>query len=353
MRREIQIAKADGFIILDQTKDHLIWESPRLDERYFTFKRRASNDLKDIFRSFVTPDILASALDQFDYEDYILANKSSWHHIPSIQELYIALAITIRIQGLHRTPQKIAKNTEPLREAIRDAKDYFQKLNPRLSIPGINILSKIIAMPLFSATMYEDICKNFQNIVFQIGETCAGDEKLFHFTGKTKDIRLVPNKPGRIGLWNYELCAPLPHGGQFLLHTRMSHGGETVHVSEIVKKWTDIINQYDRNNTLLTFDSYYMDNSSRKVLADSGVKYVASFSSSRFKAFTDIMTHQVANPGEWTGLYNPETSESVIYHWSNDRNIGKKWVMSNACQKNVKGQNTTSIPLFDLYKVTF
>ena len=33
----------------------------------------------------------------------------------------------------------------------------------------------------------------------------AGDEKLFHFTGKSGDVRLVKSKPDQIGLWFYEI----------------------------------------------------------------------------------------------------------------------------------------------------
>jgi hypothetical protein len=201
--------------------------------------------------------------------------------------------------------------------------------------------------------MYEDICANFQKTITQIGESCAGDEKLFHFTGQSRDIRLVPSKPGRVGLWNYQLCVPMQHGGQYLLHTRLSVGGEGLAVSEVVRKWSSIIKSYDFKGTLLTMDSYYMDNTSQRLLSEENIKYVASFASDRFKTFKNVMEAKVNVPGDWYGLHHPGKKESVIFHWSNDHRVGKKWVMSNACRKVVSNANTTSVPIYDLYKVTF
>lgn len=58
-----------------------------------------------------------------------------------------------------------------------------------------------------TAEYTEDISKNFQKFVLELGNSCVGDEKLFHYTGLTKDIRLVVSKPGRVGLWFYAVCS--------------------------------------------------------------------------------------------------------------------------------------------------
>jgi hypothetical protein len=47
-----------------------------------------------------------------------------------------------------------------------------------------------------------------------------------HFTGNNGDIRLVITKPVTVGLWFYELCAPLSSGGSFLLRTKLHQAEE-------------------------------------------------------------------------------------------------------------------------------
>ena len=49
----------------------------------------------------------------------------------------------------------------------------------------------------------------------------SGDEKLFHFTGNSCHIMLVPLKPSRIGLWMYELVTQLGNGLPILIHMRI------------------------------------------------------------------------------------------------------------------------------------
>jgi hypothetical protein len=61
----------------------------------------------------------------------------------------------------------------------------------------------------------------------------------------------------------------------------------------MVKYWCDIINSYPDNQTMLLFDSYYMDNSSRVILEQSGVKYLASFNPFRFKTVEEDLEPKV------------------------------------------------------------
>jgi hypothetical protein len=135
-------------------------------------------------------------------------------------------------------------------------------------------------------------------IFFPIGSICAGDEKLFHHTGGTKDIRFVPSKPARIGLWFYELAIPLSSGAQYLLYTKL------LPVATIVRYWCYIIISYPDNQTMLLFDRYYMYNSSKVILEQSGVIYLASFNPFRFKAVEEDLEPKVTKEGEWAGLYN-------------------------------------------------
>ena len=180
----------------------------------------------------------------------------------------------------------------------------------------------------------------------------AGDEKLLYFTGNSIDIRLIPAKPSRIGIWFYELCSKLRNGGQYLLYSRVHHGGECIPVANVANNWATIIQRCGHPQTLLTMDYYYLHNNSKNVLQASGVKFIASFTSNKSNVITNEMKPKVKVPGDWYGIFNPETSISIVYHWCSDERVGQKWVVSNACSKSTCRLIGTNIPLFDLYKIT-
>ena len=103
-------------------------------------------------------------------------------------------------------------------------------------------------------------------MVLKLGERVAGDEKLFHFTGNSIDIRLVPSKPGHIGLWFYELCCPLKTGKSYLLSAKLHENSEKTTVASVVENWARVVKSIGHSDTLLTFDSYYMSQGSKQVL---------------------------------------------------------------------------------------
>lgn len=280
-------------------------------------------------------------------------SENTWTYHPTVHHIYFALAVCIRIQGLQNTPKRNTKNFRPLRTAIHEALDHFQQSYPSHSIPGMVILEKLISLPLFTDDYAEDISNNFQNSILHLGERVCGDEKLFRYTGKSRNIRLVPSKPGKIGLWFYELCVPLKYGGQFLLHTHLHPGGETLHVSEVVKMWIKVLKKYPDDSTLITMDSYYLDNTAKAVLDASNVKYLATFSSGTFSTVENYLKGKVHRPGDWYGVYNKNTNDSIVYNWFDDDKLGKRWVMSNACELQ-RGTSINAIcPLVGLYNVTF
>jgi hypothetical protein len=90
------------------------------------------------------------------------------------------------------------------------------------------------------------------------------------------DSRLVPNTPGRIGLWFYQLCASLRYGNAYLFWCKLHHSnpflGETVHGSSIVESWAKVVKKLGTNGrTLLTMDSYYFDVAGRQYFQREGV----------------------------------------------------------------------------------
>jgi hypothetical protein len=342
-----------GYFPLDLKFDRLDWTPPHIDYAFLTFKRLGNTSLLSIFLKIVTVQLMTKIIENINPDDFIMRFSPFWIIQPTIVDFYKILAISIRIQGLNKIPRENRKNNRPIRESIIEAVSHFQGLYGSRNVLGINIIERLVSLPLFMNDYYNEISINFQSLVLNLGESIAGDEKLLYFTGNSQDIRLVPAKPSRIGLWFYELCSTLRNGGQYMLFSKLHRGGEYTSVSSVVENWIQVIKRLGNEQTLLTMDSYYLDNTSKELLERSGVKYVAAFTSNKFQEITKEMITKVNIPGEWYGIYNPTNLNSIVYHWCSDDRVGKKWVMSNACVKNRSRLIGTNIPLFDLYKVTF
>ena len=65
------------------------------------------------------------------------------------------------------------------------------------------------------------------------------------------------------------------------------------------------------------------------------------------------MKDKVHRPGDWYGIHNKTKGESVVYHWSTETDIGKKYVISHAFELAKEKKKPEIVPLFDLYKVSF
>lgn len=352
-KRKIERIQMEGFQELDHKYDRLTLVDRATSDCFLTFRRRTVNSILSIFLTFVPTNLVTQILQNDEVRTMILAYSKYWSYSPSLKDIYLLLAISIRIQGLQNKPLRNSINTRPLRAAIKEARSHFQGLLGCDIFPGINVLERLMAIPLLREEYYDDICKNFQKFVLRVGERVCGDEKLFHFTGKSRDLRLVPRKPARIGFWYYELCVPLPYGGVYLLHTRLAKGEEGLPISEVIQWWCHVVKQFPNDSPLLTMDSYYLDNASKAILEKEKVNYVAAFSANKFALVRECMEGKVHNPGEWCGMHDPKTRVSIVYHWSPDVEIGKKWVMSNACELTHGTFMDDQVQLYQLYKETF
>ncbi len=121
------------------------------------------------------------------------------------------------------------------------ARSYFRQNCPEgfnENFPNESIWKKYNAAFNLSEKWFESISENFQSVLQSLGEIAAADEKLYHYTGDTPYLRLVPTKPDRIGLWIYELCVLLTNKRQFLVHCKMEMGSAKLGISSTV---TDIV----------------------------------------------------------------------------------------------------------------
>ncbi len=222
-RLEIENSIADGFVDIDQKHHLLIWDSSRGREREFIFKSIREPTLLKIFLKIIDDDIIDQFIRNIDTGTLVMNKNRKWVLKLTKKNVYAILAYTIRIMGFQNRPTENRANYKPLRLALKEAQEHFKTLHSRGIKLGINKLEKLISLALLSGPLIDSISGKFQDLVFQVGESCAGDEKLFHFTGNSQDIRMILTKPDRVGLWFYELCAPLTYGGSYLLHTKLHH----------------------------------------------------------------------------------------------------------------------------------
>ena len=84
---------------------------------------------------------------------------------------------------------------------------------------------------------------NFVAAIKSLGQTFAGDEKLFYFTGRHGWVHMVKNKPARLGLWHYQATALLENGLPFLFCTRAHavdlNRKEKIPTHNVVEEWLE------------------------------------------------------------------------------------------------------------------
>jgi hypothetical protein len=350
-----------GFQDIDPKTTTFAWNTPNITDPNISFKLGHRPSLLDIFLRFVPKELLDQIIKNFTTGDLLLRQSSGWVLVPTLRMVYIALAFSIRIIGLQNQPKENQRNQRPLRQSILEAKNHFCDQFPMYDPIGDDKLAKLLSLPYFTSSYYEEISHYFQSIIEKCGDVVAGDEKLFHFTGDSIDCRLVPTKPDRIGLWFYELCVPLRFSDgtkkSFLIWAKLHHSdrilAQHVPVSSIVESWVNVTKSVGYKDTVLVMDSYYLDKVGKAILAGSGVKYIAAITKNRFSQVYNYLSKKINRPGEWSAINNPETFESALYYWSYEKNVGKKLVYTNAFQITTEFPEEPQVPIFDHYKKSF
>ena len=78
--------------------------------------------------------------------------------------------------------------------------------------------------------------------------------------------------------------------------------GETNPVSDVVAHWGRIIYSFNMGrmpNTVLVFDSYYLDEAGRQGLRAKNVKFIGAVNPQRFPMLTALVRHGVDRRGQW------------------------------------------------------
>jgi hypothetical protein len=175
----------------------------------------------------------------------------------------------------------------------------------------------------------DHLSRNFRSIVKCVGESVAGDEKLFYFTGNSGNFRLVISKPKKKGLWFYEQTGTTENDKSYLLDLELwkvlKEFGQVEHVIEVVKGWcNNIVDMSPKKLPVLVFDSYYASKATLDYLQEFGFRFVGSAGMNCFGPLQYKVRHSVTKPGQWAGLYNEEEKMLYVLYWDRDEAIGKK-----------------------------
>lgn len=319
--------------------------------------------LSDIFCHFLTPQLLESIWDDPDrgpinYEQ----SKPLFGGIFNIKKIYQHLAIHVRIIGQQDSPVEGDGSSRALRDAISACRKYFEENNPDDPPLGMKALEILTSKFLIDSEHFEALSRNFQDVLSDLGQILAGDEKLLRFTGKSNDVRDIASKPDKLGLWFFELCTTFDHGASYLLHLKLWRCDSKLKVKmgvwQTAQDWARVAARHNARlknpNTIVVFDSYYMTVATVNAFAKEGVMFMGSLKKSNFNDLTAMVTEKVAQAGDWAGVHCPQSGLTLVHKWDHDANIGKKYVLSNAFVKTRKSRDLAfSVPVYDLYKLSF
>ena len=226
--------------------------------RFLTLRTRSAGYVHpiDVFRQFIDDEVLDFLNLRFDAHKlvYSIRNRTLIDGQRSQRLKTLALstrdqvqvfAIYIRIIGMqyHASGADVTLYGN-IRNAINACIQHFQQDCP----PNVRPINMEKARRLLAHMTMDGneaaalISKKFQNMVLTLGGIVAGDEKLFTFHGESGNVRLVPSKPGKVGLWEYELCGRFKSGEPYLLYTSLhDFRDEIIKVSRINRAWIEVI----------------------------------------------------------------------------------------------------------------
>ena len=279
----------------------------------------------------------------------------------------------IYIVGKGSKASEVRNNGRFKHDKIAQAVSHLKSKHPHVDpkkLTGYQSIEILIARVLLTMDYSDQVSKNFRSILHSVGQHAAGDEKLFHFTGDSDLIRLVVSKPGKVGLWLYQLACKLkardkelPYMMDTLVHH--NHAG-AVHVIDIVKRWHECVEEVERRSSnvgepsaWLVFDSYYTTSKVRDFLIEKGQKFIGSVKHDRFLVETAMIhrLHTADKIGEWRSIHNHETSEVFTYHYDTQKGVGKKYCISHGLVRTTDAQTVRGcsgqIPAYSHYKNMF
>jgi len=183
-------------------------------------------------------------------------------------------------------------------------------------------------------------------------------EKVFQFMGHHTFVLKVPAKgaTGEMGLWMYQLVCMLESGKPFMLHCALKDAvksrGQTV--VNAVDAWIGVVEHFRAflpnpdAPTVVCIDSYYFSQAVLDLLdRNRHFKYLLAATESKYRPCR-YLKERVCTVGDWAALYNKTKKTLLTTYWHPVKNMGRKYVISNAFTETRQKQGG-SIPAIDEY----
>lgn len=334
----INEARSAGWRVVDPSKECFLIPPSPPNLIYPEIELGIFSSLLEIFLHFFDQHMVTMLMDSLTLEDVTLGyrNKAcgtTRRMTVTPQLVYKVFAVHIRIIGMQFPSHEVIR--KPLRAALDECREHFRDKH----CPSIDYLERMTSVLLFEDTLGETLSSSFQSVVSRLGHSVAGDERLFHFSGKQGSTRLVKCKPGQVGLWLHELCCKLSCGVPFLLHFRLhrniSPDNDYVRPSEVVRRWVHMIKSIGNGesnqsrNSLLAFDNYYLDTSIINFLREESRSWSIAVQAVEICPERELlMNGTVDMAGEYRAIYNDCTKELFSYHCGSRKSNDEKYTYS-------------------------
>ena len=231
--------------------------------------------MRAIWSTFVSPGVIAELGNSAKPRDFYVGlrrRKRLRNGEFTEQPRFLKLTDVYILQGLAVYYLICARKTvlTSARDAIVDARRQLLARDKKLTMANTEILLKVIQNILFSYKLSDDLSANYQKAVLSLGESVAGDEKLWKFTGNSGNLKLVISKPDRIGFWNFQLCCMFKSNTTelpFMLDSFCDMFAlQTTGVGTVMERWIKVIKsvgsevvppiRHMNPRAVLYFDSY-------------------------------------------------------------------------------------------------
>lgn len=364
-QEEAEKIKEEGWELLDSKYSRLALNSVHSTQDCFALFSDLSNSSTkaEVFLAMMPVAVVEASLSaRLEEDNGAFMLKDGGGYVANLTAdkklVFEYFAVRIFIQGMQkRAGGKVDEAVKAAADYINENMDRESEKKDRKKIAGLTRLRRMQQV-FFVAVGEEEkaLCDAWQCCLSRLGEVLCGDEKLFKFTAQSGIVRQVPSKPAKIGVWHYQAAVFLENNSPLLVFTRCHNVSKKMDMSittaEVIGDWLAVIDKFG-HPSILIFDSYYLSLAGRRKILQRGSKVIGALKPDRFQSLFDYVSPSVTESGQTAYAFNNDTKEACVYHWSMEKDVGKKMVYTTAFKKESKRKVKFGIPVYDTYKAGF
>lgn len=337
----------------------------------------------EIFNKFLTDELLDAIVKIIDPRDLIINMRTNskglnnrFHCMKiSLRDAWQAIAAQVRIIGRQEKQTVNPQSKRPLYTNLQEARAHFATVDisgrplksnkDKGTCCGIEKLYKMTGFILIGSDFVDAVSQNFCNFVHSLGQYLAGDEKYWGFYGKSDNLRLSILNNDKNKFLFYGLYAMFSNGLPYLLHASYPDKS-SVYVSSIVQSWVNVILTIGKDDcggdenpnplTILAMDSFCMDSSTRDILLESGIKFIAFVKAETEELLLLENRRNWIYDTWWNGMVKDATGELMVLRHDLKTHLSKHYY--SKCFVHTKDENKCRdmkgcIPAYNLHKQMF